>query len=83
MMDRPIHQATVDDLPVTGDGSGLRSDDLFHREEVQLAIRNRGIPLEAMRYPITPTGLHYLIIHFDLSRRAAGRLEPVDRGVGH
>lgn len=64
-MDRPIHQATVDDLPVTGDGSGLRSDDLFHLEEVQLAIRNRGIPLEAMRYPITPTGLHYLIIHFD------------------
>ena len=31
-----------------------------------MAIRNRGIPLEAMRYPITPTGLHYLIIHFDL-----------------
>ncbi len=63
---RPIHQTIVDDLPITGDGSGLRSDDLFYREEVQLAIRNRGIPLEAMRYPITPTGLHYLIIHFDL-----------------
>ncbi len=53
-------------MPVVGDGSDQRSDDLFYREEVQLAIRNRGIPLEAMRYPLTPTGLHYLIIHFDL-----------------
>ncbi len=40
--------------------------DLFHREELQLALRNRGMPLEAMRYPITPSGLHYLVIHFDI-----------------
>ena len=40
--------------------------DLFHREEVQLALRNRGMPLEAMRYPITPSGMHYLVIHFDI-----------------
>ena len=40
--------------------------DLFHREELQLALRNRGMPLEAMRYPITPSGLHYLVIHFDM-----------------
>ena len=63
---QPIDRDAIDDLSVTGDGSGLRSDDLFYREEVQLAIRNRGIPLEALHYPITPTGLHYLIIHFDL-----------------
>ena len=63
---RPIRESSIDGLPVTGDGSGQRSDDLFYREEVQLAIRNRGIPLEALRYSITPTGLHYLIIHFDL-----------------
>ena len=63
---RPIRQTRIENLPITGDGSSLRADDLFHREEVQLAIRNRGIPLEAMRYSITPTGLHYLIIHFDL-----------------
>jgi len=63
---RPIRESSIDGLPVTGDGSGQRSDDLFYREEVQLAIRNRGIPLEVLRYPITPTGLHYLIIHFDL-----------------
>ncbi|MFB3739133.1 MAG: sulfite oxidase [Candidatus Velamenicoccus archaeovorus] len=35
-------------------------------EELQLATRNRGMPLEAMRYDITPAGLHYLIIHFDV-----------------
>ena len=40
--------------------------DLFHREELQLALRNRGMPLEAMRYPITPSGMHYLVIHFDI-----------------
>jgi DMSO/TMAO reductase YedYZ molybdopterin-dependent catalytic subunit len=34
--------------------------------ELQLATRNRGMPLEAMRYDITPTGLHYLLIHFDI-----------------
>ena len=35
-------------------------------EELQLAARNRGLPLEALRYDITPTGLHYLLIHFDI-----------------
>src|SRR5579872_2883440 len=24
------------------------------------------MPLEALRYPITPLGLHYLLIHFDI-----------------
>jgi DMSO/TMAO reductase YedYZ molybdopterin-dependent catalytic subunit len=35
-------------------------------EELQLANRNRGLPLEALRYDITPTGLHYLLVHFDI-----------------
>jgi DMSO/TMAO reductase YedYZ molybdopterin-dependent catalytic subunit len=35
-------------------------------EELQLAFRNRGMPLEAMRYDLTPTGLHYLVIHWDI-----------------
>jgi DMSO/TMAO reductase YedYZ molybdopterin-dependent catalytic subunit len=35
-------------------------------EELQLAARNRGMPLEALRYDITPTGLHYLLTHFDI-----------------
>jgi sulfane dehydrogenase subunit SoxC len=35
-------------------------------DELGLAARNRGIPLEALRYEITPTGLHYLLVHFDI-----------------
>src|SRR4029453_13916545 len=35
-------------------------------EELQLATRNRGMPLEALRYDVTPTGLHYLLIHWDI-----------------
>ena len=35
-------------------------------EELQLATRNHGLPLEALRWPITPVGLHYLLIHYDI-----------------
>jgi DMSO/TMAO reductase YedYZ molybdopterin-dependent catalytic subunit len=35
-------------------------------EELTLAARNRGMPLEALRHDVTPTGLHYLLIHFDI-----------------
>jgi DMSO/TMAO reductase YedYZ molybdopterin-dependent catalytic subunit len=35
-------------------------------EELQLAFRNRGMPLEAMRQDLTPTGLHYLVTHWDI-----------------
>jgi DMSO/TMAO reductase YedYZ molybdopterin-dependent catalytic subunit len=35
-------------------------------EELGLAARNHGMPLEALREPITPVGLHYLLIHFDI-----------------
>jgi DMSO/TMAO reductase YedYZ molybdopterin-dependent catalytic subunit len=35
-------------------------------EELQLAARNHGMPLEALRHEITPLGLHYLLIHYDI-----------------
>src|SRR6185312_8196471 len=35
-------------------------------EELQLAARNHGMPLEGLRYDITPVGMHYLLIHFDV-----------------
>ena len=38
----------------------------FGREEVGLALRNHGMLLEGLRYPITPVGMHYLLIHFDV-----------------
>jgi DMSO/TMAO reductase YedYZ molybdopterin-dependent catalytic subunit len=53
-------------FPTVGDGSGLAQSDELYKEELQLALRNRGMPLEALRYPITPTGLHYLLIHYDI-----------------
>ena len=34
--------------------------------ELQLAARNHGLPLEALRYDVTPAGLHYLLVHYDI-----------------
>ncbi|KAB1144703.1 sulfite oxidase [Streptomyces luteolifulvus] len=41
-------------------GEGLGQD------ELALAARNHGLPLEAMRYDITPPGLHYILTHYDI-----------------
>jgi DMSO/TMAO reductase YedYZ molybdopterin-dependent catalytic subunit len=35
-------------------------------QELQLAARNHGMPLEALRHEVTPVGLHYLLVHFDV-----------------
>ena len=35
-------------------------------EELRLAARNHAMPLEALRWAITPPGLHYLLIHYDV-----------------
>ncbi|WP_406288346.1 sulfite oxidase [Embleya sp. NBC_00896] len=34
--------------------------------ELALAARNHGLPLEALRYDVTPPGLHYVLIHYDI-----------------
>jgi DMSO/TMAO reductase YedYZ molybdopterin-dependent catalytic subunit len=41
-------------------------DEAISDEELGLAARNHGIPLEALRYEVTPPGLHYLLIHYDI-----------------
>ena len=38
----------------------------FSTVELALSTRNHGLPLEALRYDLTPVGLHYLLIHFDI-----------------
>jgi sulfane dehydrogenase subunit SoxC len=38
----------------------------FSPAELALSTRNHGLPLEALRYDVTPLGLHYLLIHFDI-----------------
>lgn len=49
------------------------SDSDFRTEEVQLATRNHGTPLEALRYDLTPLGMHYLLTHFDVPHVDADR----------
>jgi DMSO/TMAO reductase YedYZ molybdopterin-dependent catalytic subunit len=46
--------------------SGLDPREGFSHDELQLAARNHGIPLEALRYDVTPLGLHYLLTHYDI-----------------
>src|SRR6266545_468650 len=41
-------------------GEGIGAD------ELQLAARNHGLPLEALRYDVTPPGLHYVLTHYDI-----------------
>jgi len=52
-------------------GEGITGD------ELQLAARNHGIPLEALRYDVTPAGLHYVLVHYDIPAGSAAtwRLE--------
>ncbi len=59
-------QDTGGRFPAVGDGTGVTSDPLFFREELQLTFRNRGMPLEGLRYDVTPNGMHYLLTHFDI-----------------
>jgi len=54
------------DLPVVGDGSGLERDPHLHVEELHLALRNHVLPLEGLRYDLTPTGMHYTLVHYDV-----------------
>ena len=63
-----------------GGGEGGEMSDVetpISLEELRLAARNHAMPLEALRHPITPPGLHYLLIHYDIPDvdEAAFRLE--------
>ncbi|MGW0969257.1 sulfite oxidase [Streptomyces sp. NPDC002516] len=43
-----------------------RPDEGISTQELALAARNHGLPLEALRYEITPPGLHYVLTHYDI-----------------
>jgi sulfane dehydrogenase subunit SoxC len=49
-----------------GAPAGTVGDEGITSAELRLAARNHGLPLEALRHPITPAGLHYLLIHYDI-----------------
>jgi DMSO/TMAO reductase YedYZ molybdopterin-dependent catalytic subunit len=55
-----------------GPGVDFAPAEQFFRQEIQLALRNHGMPLEGMRYDITPTGMHYILVHFDIPDVEAG-----------
>lgn len=50
--------------------SEIHSDDLdsYSKRELNLAFRNHGIHYEGLREDITPIGMHYLLIHFDIPK---------------
>jgi DMSO/TMAO reductase YedYZ molybdopterin-dependent catalytic subunit len=56
-------QRKVADSPAAGT---LIDGPDFTPSELQLAVRNHSMPIEALRYDITPIGLHYLLTHFDM-----------------
>ncbi|MGH3878154.1 MAG: sulfite oxidase [Actinophytocola sp.] len=41
-------------------------DEAVSLDELRLAARNHGMPLEALRHDLTPPGLHYLLVHYDI-----------------
>lgn len=48
------------------------SHDLVTYDELTMANRNPGMPLEVMRHDTTPTGLHYVLVHFDIPQVDVG-----------
>jgi len=45
---------------------GVSASGEISLEELQLSQRNHGMHLEGLRYDVTPVGMHYLLIHFDV-----------------
>src|SRR5262245_39205829 len=35
-------------------------------DELRLAARNHGIPLEMLCHDVSPAGLHYVLVHYDI-----------------
>jgi DMSO/TMAO reductase YedYZ molybdopterin-dependent catalytic subunit len=57
--------------PFTGKEPRPHLEGRYAREELALALRNAALPLEALRYDVTPVGLHYTLNHFDIPHIAA------------
>ena len=66
-MDPRVVAGGVAGVPHSG-GMGTEVDPAQGISEIELALatRNRGMPLEALTHDVTPVGLHYLLIHFDI-----------------
>jgi len=52
---------------LAADGTHTKhTEDGYTKNEITLAYHNHGMQLEGLAYPITPTGMHYLLIHYDI-----------------
>jgi sulfane dehydrogenase subunit SoxC len=41
-------------------------DEGISLDELRMATRNHGMPLEMLSQDVTPVGLHYLLVHYDI-----------------
>ena len=57
---------TIDLESISSPARVANPEEGISAEELQLAARNHGMPLESLRWDITPPGMHYLLIHYDI-----------------
>jgi DMSO/TMAO reductase YedYZ molybdopterin-dependent catalytic subunit len=63
----PKGLAVIFDLEgISSPGRVASPEEGISSDELQLAARNHGMPLESLHWDITPPGLHYLLIHYDI-----------------
>ncbi|KAA1420109.1 sulfite oxidase [Mumia zhuanghuii] len=55
---------TIDDW-ISPPARAAESDDIS-LDELRLATRNHGMPLEMLDLDLTPPGLHYVLVHYDI-----------------
>ncbi|MFD6885056.1 sulfite oxidase [Streptomyces sp. NPDC059957] len=76
----------AEEHPLAGIGSPGRiaaPGEGIGQDELALAARNHGLPLEALRYEVTPAGLHYVLVHFDIpDTGGTGTGTDTDTGTG-
>ena len=58
---------------------GVSSSSEVSLDELQLSQRNHGMHLEGLRYDVTPAGMHYLLIHFDVPEADEAYVEAFGR----
>ncbi len=60
----PVAMTTMTDVSLPSRVAG--PDEAVGYDELGLAARNHGMPLELMRHDLTPLGGHYLLTHYDI-----------------
>ena len=61
-----LMRAIVSEVGIAADRLVGVVSDPYDATDIALAGRNRGMPIEMLRYDITPVGTHYMLTHFDV-----------------